>query len=224
MDTYRTGDWRDTIWNCLEEKFPVKFEKETAKKLDQFFTPRVLCDMMYYMLDNVKDPSKINDTQLDPCCGAGNIIIASFMNRCFDFPYEPTLKIVSNFYGNELDQKMVDICRKRLIWASMKIAQMKGESVSNPEMYIDIVNRNIHCGDVFNGACTQVFDSYAGFDRKSSTAYINTEKGIYGWQQNMKKQVPYLFFYGDAIDTLPKMSIEKLYEAYADEVKRNEEK
>lgn len=82
--------------NFKEKQYANKTEKE-RKELNQFFTPPELTIKMLEKFEN------LDGTIIDPCCGAGNLIMAAAIAK----------NSPEQVYGFDLDTKMIELSKKR---------------------------------------------------------------------------------------------------------------
>lgn len=115
--------------------------EDERKKYGAIWTPpKIISEMMCCGYKTQKDFddfwSDPNKTVLDPTAGAGNIIVCMILNKLYH-GVSPTMAI-KNSYAIELQQKNVDICRKRIL-----------KIVGDTPEHRKIVNHNIVCCDFF---------------------------------------------------------------------------
>ena len=88
-------------YNAFKAKMYKGKSKEERAELDQFFTPP---EYTIPMIERMDCDSLEDKKILDPTCGSGNLLVA-----CLIAGAQPC-----NIYGNDYDEKMVKLCRKRL--------------------------------------------------------------------------------------------------------------
>ena len=127
----------------VEEQYG-KNDKKKRQELGQFFTPPELTIQMIEMFD-CEDLSE--KKILDPSCGAGGLLVACILAGAK----------ITNCCGNEYDENIRDICRKRI---RRLIDKLYAENPNDYRILIEdcitheikvigekAIQYKIHCGD-----------------------------------------------------------------------------
>lgn len=88
-------------YNSFKEKLYAGKSLEERQELDQFFTPP---EITIPMIEKFDCESLEGKTILDPTCGSGNLLAACLIAGAD----------ADKVFGNDYDDKMVKLCRKRL--------------------------------------------------------------------------------------------------------------
>lgn len=126
----------EEVKNKIREEYENWFEgqygnttKEERKRLGAVYTPP---DITIKMIEMFNCEDLKNKKILDPSCGSGNLLTA-----CIIAGATPEM-----VYGNEVQEEMVDLCRRRLA-------------------KYGVPKNNIHRGDATDEYCLSVFgDEY----------------------------------------------------------------
>ena len=116
-----------------KEMYAGRTQEERAK-LGQFFTPAALS---IKMIERFEVDSLAGQKILDPTCGSGNLLAACLIAGADS----------DKVFGNELDQTMLNACRRRL----NKLCSELGK----PE----IPYHHLHRGDATDARCLTTFSS-----------------------------------------------------------------
>lgn len=116
-----------------KEMYAGRTQEERAK-LGQFFTPAALS---IKMIERFEVDSLVGQKILDPTCGSGNLLAACLIAGADS----------DKVFGNELDQTMLNACRRRL----NKLCRDLGK----PE----IPYHHLHRGDATDTRCLTTFSS-----------------------------------------------------------------
>ena len=114
-----------------KEMYAGRTQEERAK-LGQFFTPAALS---IKMIERFEVDSLVGQKILDPTCGSGNLLAACLIAGADS----------DKVFGNELDQTMLNACRRRL----NKLCRELGK----PE----IPYHHLHRGDATDARCLTTF-------------------------------------------------------------------
>ena len=106
---------------------------EQRKTLDQFFTPPSLT---IQMIEKFDCDTLAGKNILDPTSGSGNLLVA-----CLIAGADP-----DKLYGNDYDNDMVILCRKRL------------KDVCNKMNKTGFKDYQIHCGNALQKFCLNYFE------------------------------------------------------------------
>lgn len=146
-----TEEIKQTIieeYNTFKARMYAGKSKEERKNLDQFFTPPELTIPMIEMLPY---DSLENKKILDPCCGSGNLLVA-----CMIAGAKPC-----NLFGNDYDESMVKLCRKRLYNAQKMLFD---------RIVYQHLEQHIHWGNALQALCLTEFND------KYEENYVQTVK------------------------------------------------
>lgn len=89
-------------FKTFEQKQYNGKSKKERKLLNQFFTPP---ELSIKIIENL---SNINGRLIDPCCGAGNILMAAAIVKFYDLNENPL-----NVYGYDIDHFMISLIVER---------------------------------------------------------------------------------------------------------------
>ena len=136
-----------------KEMYAGRTQEERAK-LGQFFTPAALS---IKMIERFEVDSLVGQKILDPTCGSGNLLAACLIAGADS----------DKVFGNELDQTMLNACRRRL----NKLCRELGK----PE----IPYHHLHRGDATDSRCLTVFSSaYKWKPKEEQTQKEQLEEAI----------------------------------------------
>lgn len=133
--------------------------EKDRKKLGQVWTPYSIIEKMMNKLDSEIWKDK-NKTALDPTMGTGNIVIGILYRRIVENGQDP-VKVLSNTYGIELDQKTLDYAKER-IKTFMTHFTVIDKSLN------EIIDHNFVCSDIFKW-------DVENWCRKKTEAELNDE-------------------------------------------------
>jgi hypothetical protein len=123
---------------------------ERIRDKGEIFTPKsIVLRMLKHLPEEFwKDSTK---TLIDPSCGTGNflVMIVAIKIKMGSTP-EQALSIT---YGIDIAQDNIDECRERLLLSAEKYSGLFRE-----QSWIDIVNRNVICGDGLKQETWEKFD------------------------------------------------------------------
>ncbi|GMO61673.1 MAG: hypothetical protein Ta2D_07760 [Rickettsiales bacterium] len=127
--------------------------KEERQKLGQFFTPPSLTIKMLEKFTNIEGGI------IDPCCGAGNLLVGVFFAKMGDnyiyekdfCSYKDIKKAINEIYGIEIDYKILDIVKNRL------------KNICKNENLNEIIDKNIHWGNALIDECYDFGEIYNDF-------------------------------------------------------------
>ena len=133
--------------------------EKDRKKLGQVWTPYSIIEKMMNKLDNKiwEDENKI---ALDPTMGTGNIVIGILYRRIVENGQDP-VKVLSNTYGVELEQKTLNYAKAR-IKTFMTHFTVIDKSLN------EIIDHNFVCSDIFKW-------DVENWCRKKTEAELNDE-------------------------------------------------
>jgi len=124
--------------------------QDRIDKSGEVFTPKsIVLRMLKHLPEEFwKDSTK---TLIDPSCGTGNflVMIVAIKIKMGSTP-EQALSIT---YGIDIAQDNIDECRERLLLSAEKYSGLFRE-----QSWIDIVNRNVICGDGLKQETWEKFD------------------------------------------------------------------
>lgn len=115
-------------------------DKETRKKLGQFWTPIEIINKMMDKIpeDTWKDPTK---TFLDPTMGSGNIILGMLNRRINEYNIDPK-QALQTTYGIEIN---IDTYYQALI----RISDFMSNFIEIDDEIHDLIKKNFVCSDIF---------------------------------------------------------------------------
>jgi hypothetical protein len=124
--------------------------QDRIDKSGEVFTPKsIVLRMLKHLPEEFwKDSTK---TLIDPSCGTGNflVMIVAIKIKMGSTP-EQALSIT---YGIDIAQDNIDECRERLLSSAEKYS-----GFNRKQSWIDIVNRNVICGDGLKQETWEKFD------------------------------------------------------------------